>query len=102
MKKLILASVFTLVGLTAFAQEGENNSLMASPDAVTITEDGFTEITMDKLPEAVIAAVTKDFATTTVSKAYVNEEMQYKIELSNEEGSISTVYADEEGNWIEL
>ena len=55
MKKLILASVFTFVGLTAFAQESD--TAMASPEVIAVAQDGFTEIEADKLPEAVTAAL---------------------------------------------
>ena len=48
MKKLILASVFTFVGLTAFGQESEMG--MAASQVVQTTQDGFSEITMDNLP----------------------------------------------------
>ncbi|QWX83275.1 hypothetical protein H0I23_12545 [Cellulophaga sp. HaHaR_3_176] len=100
MKKLFLASVFTLVGLTAFAQESE--IAMISTEVIEDTQDNFSEIMAEALPQAVVEAVAKDFGTATINKAYVNEEMQYKLELSSEDGSASTVYADEEGNWIEL
>tara|TARA_R110002051_G_scaffold145817_2_gene218775 strand:- start:4775 stop:5077 length:303 start_codon:yes stop_codon:yes gene_type:complete len=100
MKKLILASVFTFVGLTAFAQE--NDTAMASPEDITITQDGFTEIEADKLPEAVTAALAKDFPTATLSKAYVNEKSQYKLEIALEDGTSNTLYADAEGKWLDM
>ncbi|SMC43637.1 hypothetical protein [Cellulophaga tyrosinoxydans] len=100
MKKLILASVFTFVGLTAFAQESE--MAMAASEVVETTQDGFSEITMDNLPEAVSAAVSKSYPSATIDKAYVNDKNQYKLEVSLEDGTSGTLYADEKGNWIEL
>ena len=100
MKKLILASVFTFVGLTAFAQEAE--TAMATSEVMETTQDGFSEITMDKLPEAIAAAVTKSYPTATIDKAFVNDKKQYKLEVSLKDGTSGTLYADENGNWIEL
>ena len=100
MKKLILASVFTFVGLTAFAQESETAN--TTPAVVEATQDGFTEIAADQLPEAVTAALAKDFSTATLSKASVNEKSQYKLEIALEDGTSSTVYADAEGNWLDM
>jgi len=100
MKKLILASVFAFIGVTAFAQESE--TAMATPTVVEATQDGFSEIKLDKLPEAVAAAVTKNYPTATIDKASVNDKKQYKLEVSLQDGTPGTLYADENGNWIEL
>tara|TARA_R110000868_G_scaffold79232_1_gene225509 strand:- start:14934 stop:15236 length:303 start_codon:yes stop_codon:yes gene_type:complete len=100
MKKLILASVFTFVGLTAFAQESE--TAMAALEVVEVTQDGFSEIEKENLPEAVATAVTKNYPTAAIDKVYVNDKKQYKLEVSLEDGTTGTLYADENGNWIEL
>ncbi|GAA3629040.1 hypothetical protein GCM10022397_13110 [Flavivirga jejuensis] len=73
-----------------------------TPNAeITITmNEEFKEISLDKLPEAVIKAVKKDFATATISKAYVNSSEQYKL-LITVEKSESTFYIDKDGNWLE-
>ena len=99
MKKLIFAAVFSLVSFTAFAQAEE-----AQVDAteVAATQDDFTEIEASELPEAVSAAVAKNYPTATINKAYVNEAKQYKLEVSLEDGTSGTLYADENGNWIEM
>jgi hypothetical protein len=100
MKKLILASVFTFIGLTAFAQESE--TAMATSEVTEATQDGFKAIALDKLPEAVKAAVSKSYPTATLEKAHVNDQMQYKLEVSLQDGTKGTLYADKKGNWIEL
>tara|TARA_R110000796_G_scaffold250788_3_gene380642 strand:+ start:46014 stop:46322 length:309 start_codon:yes stop_codon:yes gene_type:complete len=102
MKKLILASVFTFIGLTAFAQENDKDSAMLSSEIVETTQDGFSEIKLDKLPEVVAAAVAKNYPTATIDKASVNDKKQYKLEVSLKDGTAGTLYADENGNWIEL
>ncbi|WP_411029036.1 hypothetical protein [Spongiimicrobium sp. 3-5] len=99
MKKLIFAAAFSLVGLTAFAQEADESQ--ADATEVVVAQDDFAEIATSELPEAVATAVTKNYPTATINKAYVNEAQQYKLEVSLEDGTSGTLYADAEGNWIE-
>lgn len=101
MKKLILATVLSFVGLTAMAQEETAELQMEETTAVTVAQD-FQEISVSDLPEAVAAAVKKDYPTASIDKAYKNESDQFKLELSLQDGTSGTVYADAEGNWIEL
>ncbi|PIB30873.1 hypothetical protein BFP77_03605 [Maribacter sp. 4U21] len=62
----------------------------------------FTEISTSALPQAVMDAFTADFPSATLNKAYVNEEGQYKLEITNEDGSTAALYADAEGKWLEM
>ncbi|WP_158974608.1 hypothetical protein [Cellulophaga sp. L1A9] len=100
MKKLILASAFAFVGLTAMAQPSE--TVVEETVIVSATQDGFSEIEMSELPEAVATAVATNYPSATIDKAYVNDQQQYKIEVSLEGGTSGTLYADENGNWIEM
>lgn len=99
MKKLFFVAVFTLGSLTAFAQDTEE--VVAEATEAVAAQDDFTEIETGDLPEAVTAAVAKNYPTATINKAYVNEAKQFKLEVSLEDGTSGTLYADEEGNWIE-
>ncbi|PWL40175.1 hypothetical protein DKG77_04955 [Flagellimonas aquimarina] len=101
MRKLIFATVLSFVGLTASAQE-ETAELQADETTVVSTAQDFEEISVSDLPEAIAAAVAKDYPTATVNKAYKNESNQFKLELSLEDGTSGTLYADSEGNWIEI
>ncbi len=101
MKKLMLVAVMALGTMTAFAQEVETVVEEVATEAVT-TQDDFTETVVAELPEEVTAAVAKNYPTATIDKAFVNEEKQYKLEVSLEDGTSGTLYADAEGNWIEL
>ncbi|PQJ71776.1 hypothetical protein [Polaribacter butkevichii] len=101
MRKLILTvAVAVLTGgvsISAFANDNINNN---SNSIVTVVmNDGFKEITVKELPEAVVTAILKDFKTATVTKVYVNGSEQYKIELTVDEAE-SVVYADKEGKWL--
>ena len=99
MKKLIFAAVLSLGSLTAFAQDADAAQIDAT-EAVA-AQDDYSEIAVEELPEAVTAAVSKNYPTATINKAYVNEAKQYKLEVSLEDGTSGTLYADENGNWIE-
>ena len=101
MRKLFFATVLSCVGLTAIAQE-ETAELQADETTVVTATQDFEEISVSDLPEAVTAAVAKDYPTATVNKAYKNASEQYKLELSLEDGTSGTLYADAEGNWIEI
>ncbi|QLG45639.1 hypothetical protein [Costertonia aggregata] len=100
MKKLFFAAVLSLGSLTAFAQAEEAQA--DATDVVAVAQDDFTEIEVSTLPEAVSGAVAQNYPTATINKAYVNEAKQYKLEVSLEDGTSGTLYADENGNWIEM
>ncbi|MEM9078414.1 MAG: hypothetical protein AAGC43_15325 [Bacteroidota bacterium] len=101
MKKLILATVLSFVGFMATAQEATTDVQNEETTIVTDVQD-FEEISVSDLPEAVAAAVANDYPTASINKAYKNASNQYKLELSLTDGSSGTVYADAEGNWIEM
>ncbi|MGI9550033.1 MAG: hypothetical protein ACR2MT_02445 [Aurantibacter sp.] len=102
MKKLIFVLALSLGSFTAFAQEEATDAATEATEAVAATQDDFTEIAAEELPEAVTAAVAKNYPTASIDKAYVNESKQYKLEVSLEDGTSGTLYADENGNWIEM
>lgn len=100
MKELIFATALSFVGLTAIANV-EPTELKMDETTVVVAQD-FEEISVSDLPEAVSSAVAKDYPTAKVDKAYKNDQDQYKLDLSLEDGTTGTVYADAEGNWIEM
>ncbi|MDX1364581.1 hypothetical protein [Arenibacter latericius] len=100
MKKILFVAVLSLGSLTAFAQEGELTQEVATE--VAVAQDDFTAIEAKDLPEAVSAAVAKNYPTATIKQSYVNKEEQYKLVVTLEDGTEGTLYADKEGNWIEL
>lgn len=102
MRKIFVTAVFALGSMTAFAQEESTTTVEENATEAVATQDGFAEVASEELPEAVTAAVAKNYPTASIDKAYVNEEMQYKLEVSLEDGTSGTLYADENGNWIEM
>lgn len=101
MRKLVFTAVLAFAGLTATAQH-EITELDGDQVSVETTTQDFEEINVSDLPDAITAAVSKDYPTAKIDKAYKNAADQYKLELSLDDGTSGTLYADAEGNWIEL
>ncbi|MCM4160495.1 hypothetical protein FHG64_10740 [Antarcticibacterium flavum] len=107
MKKLVLT--FAALGLfitTTQAQVAEANTdvYVDSQTEVAVVGDDFEEIDVTEIPAAVNEAITRDFDGATVQEAWVKEKDDkkvYKIKL-NVSGEEKKVYADEEGNWIDM
>ncbi|MDO6676435.1 hypothetical protein MK851_11935 [Tenacibaculum sp. 1B UA] len=97
MKKLILA-VAILAGVSTYATV--NNTISPITPIHTVVADGFQEISLDKLPAALVNSIKESFPKATVNKAFVNEKEQYKLEISAEKVS-KTIYTDKEGNLLE-
>lgn len=95
MKKLILSVGIVAASLTSFASTTISNS----NKIITIVQEEYTEITSDKLPEAVLSAIKNSYPDATIDKAYVNEKKEYKIEISVGDQK-AAVFADANGNWI--
>ena len=98
MKKIILSIAILASGVATYGMQ-----IPATPETSIniVMNDEFTEVAVDKLPEAVTNAVKTDFETATISKAYVNPSEQYKLELTTNDAS-STVYVDKDGNWVKV
>jgi len=100
MKKLFFLAVLSLGSLTAFAQDGAE--VVAEANQIAVAQDDFSEIETTNLPEAIATAVSTEYPSGSISKAYVNKQEQYKLEVTLEDGTTGTLYADKDGNWIEL
>ncbi|MGB6153797.1 MAG: hypothetical protein WBG48_17575 [Pricia sp.] len=103
MKNLALTAVFALATMTAFAQETETMEEEA-PQEETMAADaqeGFTEVSMDEVPQPIMDTVKENYPDATLNKVHVNEAMQYKLEATMEDGTEATMMMDAEGNAIE-
>ena len=100
MKKILFVAALSLGSLTAFAQEEEVAQEVATE--VAVAQDDFTAIETSELPEAVSTAVATNYPSATINKASVNKEEQYKLEVALEDGTEGVLYADKDGNWIEM
>ena len=106
MKKVFLVAALSLGTMTAFAQEEATEAAATATEAVATevveAQDGFAEVAVEELPAAIAEALATDHPGATISKAYVNEAAQYKLEVAKEDGTAVELYADAEGNWIEM
>ena len=97
MKNLILA-VAILTGVSTYATV--NNTVSPITPVHTVVENGFQEVSLDKLPTAIVDALKSSFPSATLSKAFVNGKEQYKLEISVE-NEAKTLYSDKDGNWLD-
>ncbi|MEG3659538.1 PepSY-like domain-containing protein [Arenibacter palladensis] len=99
MKKLIVMTVFSIVGFTTYAQ---NNEQPQQEVAVEQTQDDFKKIDQSDLPAAISDAIKRDYPNSTISDAYVNKSEQYKVEVTLENGTSGSLYFDKDGNSIDM
>ena len=102
MKNLMFAAVLSLGTMTAFAQEEETAVEEVATEAVAEAQDSFNEVAVEEVPAAITEALEAAHPGATISKAYMNEEAQYKLEVAKEDGETAELYADAEGNWLEM
>ncbi|WP_343488127.1 hypothetical protein [Allomuricauda sp. d1] len=99
MRKLIFTAALAIGSLSALTA-----STVSIHDGImdeVITEE-FKEIPVDQVPAAVVQALAVAHEGATITKAYVNEDEVYKLEVTGGDGSQGVLYADAEGNWLEM
>ncbi|CAZ95403.1 hypothetical protein Q4603_07260 [Zobellia galactanivorans] len=101
MKNLMFAAVLSLGTMTAFAQEEETVVEETVATEVVEAQDAFAEVAVEEVPAAISEALEAAHPGATISKAFMNEDAQYKLEVAKEDGETAELYADAEGNWIE-
>jgi hypothetical protein len=94
-----------LLVLPVFMSTGYANILSQVQDTITLDKESFStgeydeEVYVEKLPEAVRASVDEAYAGFELSRAYKNQEGNFRIELEN--GNEKTVvYYDMNGNFL--
>jgi hypothetical protein len=97
MKKLILSAAILLGSMNTFAATTALINPIAS--SVVIAEE-FTEIKIEELPTAVTDALKKAYPDATISKAFVNEAKEYRLDVTVGD-KVGSLFADENGNWIQ-
>lgn len=93
MKKLILSAAILLGSVSTFAATA---TIQNSTEKVIIIADEYIEIKITDLPAAVTESLKKSHPDAVITKAYVNESKQYKLELAHGEKS-ETVWTDANG-----
>ena len=95
MKNFLLLAAIVLESITSFAL----NPVVSPQIVVSIIQEEYTEITSDLLPQTVLSALSKTYPGATIDKAFVNQNKEYKLEISVGDQK-ATVFADANGNWI--
>ncbi|WP_310556621.1 hypothetical protein [Flavobacterium sp.] len=96
MKKFILSAAILLGSFTAFAQDAKTAK---AESAKQETQEKFKEVKVEELPEAVKTALKAGYPDATVTKAYINDKKEYKMDIAvgDQKG---TVHTDASGNWL--
>jgi hypothetical protein len=102
MRKLSLIFALVAAGFLAHDTIASNSINNPEADAIAVAQDDFSAIDNSELPEAVTEAFTRDFPNAEIAKAYVNQEGQYKLDVTQEDGSSVSLYADSEGKWLDM
>lgn len=99
MKKLILSAAILFGSFTAIAQETPVTETTKTETETTQEEEVLTLVASDKIPAPITAALEKTFPGAIISKAEINEDKEYKLQVKagDREG---LVYFDDKGNWI--
>lgn len=98
MKKIILAVAIVLGGLSTINAQTQDQNVAPTEQTAPATEE-FTEIKAEDLPAAVAEALKKSYPDAVLTKAYVNEKKEYKLEITVKDQA-ATVYTDVDGNWL--
>ncbi|MFL1894923.1 hypothetical protein ACJRPK_04420 [Aquimarina sp. 2-A2] len=101
MKKLFVIPVAVLAFTFGTQAVAAQDLAINSTTEVSATQEKYTDVAVETLPQPVIDAVAKDFAGATISKASAKQDASaFKLELAKEDGESMEVYVDAEGNWI--
>ena len=60
----------------------------------------YKEVKPTEVPQSVLANLSKTYDGVAVSKAYVNEKGEYKLELTTADKKTATVYTNDKGEVV--
>ncbi len=99
------SNLLAVAAIAIFSAQISATNLISSPlisqITIEVVEGDFVEVDQTKLPEAIKNAVSKDYAGSIITKAFVNKDGIYKLVISHNEKE-STVFANTAGEWVEL
>lgn len=97
MRKLVYLSAIVL-GSLSFNFASAKNVKVVLQEVMIVDE--YTEIKLEEVPVSITEALKKSYPNAIVTKAYVNEKKEYKLDvkIGEHEGSL---FADANGNWIQ-
>ena len=103
MKKLILSAIL-LGSISTFAQEAKTTKETKATTTTTEStskpvQENYKEVKSEELPEALKTSLKAGYPDATVTKAYINDKKEYKMDIAVGDQK-ATVYADAQGNWL--
>ncbi len=100
MKKLVFATALTIGSLATIS--ATTTPIFHDGIMETVMAQDFTEISVSEVPATISTALENDHPGATITKAFKNEESIYKIEVAKEDGTAVVLYADANGNWLDI
>lgn len=100
MKKIVLATALAIGSISI----GTAATPIIFHDGIMeeVMLQDFQEISVSEVPSPVVQALEEDYPGADINKAYVDENSTYKLEVLNEDGTMVELYADENGNWLNM
>lgn len=100
MKKLVFATALAIGSLTI----GTAATPIIFHDGIMeeVFIQDFKEIDVADVPAPITEALEADYVGAIINKAYVNGDDNYKLEVAMEDGTTMELYADAEGNWLQM
>ena len=99
MRNLVLTLVVAVIVIINLSFYNSSPTVLTFENGEFVLQEEFQEIEISELPTAVTIAVYPGFSDETITKAYVNNTQEYKLELIMN-GAIETIYTDGYGHWI--
>ena len=75
--------------------------VMFSPLSYVVAQDAMNEVSVETLPDPIVETIRAEYPNSTISQAHGNDNDQYKLELYLEDGEVTEVYLDAEGNRLD-
>jgi len=100
MKNTIVALAIALGTLTVTYAQSSSSETPTKAQYASV-QDGYKEVKVSELPQAVKDAVAKDLEDMIVSKAYSNGKGEFKLVVTTPDKLSKTLYANSKGEWIE-
>lgn len=99
MKRVIIALAIAFGTLTVTYAQSSSSETPTKAQFASV-QDGYKEVKVSDLPQAVKDAVAKDLEEAVVSKAYANDKGEFKLVVTTADKLSKTLYANSKGEWI--
>lgn len=105
MKKIMMTTAFAVALFASSQMTAQKTDKDEQVETIEVQEvapmqQKFKEIATEKLSPAVKSMITKNFKDAKVTKAYVNADKEYKLELTDADGKKQTVFANAKGEML--